>query len=513
MERVTKRTAVYKARLRLYRPETEVLSVDEKQKNGMKERLETRQEMPTAVAHIDITNALKSEIESRNLRYHIISYGCQMNAHDSEKIAGVLESCGYKEASDMNEADFILFNTCCVREHAEKRVFGNIGALKKRKDQDPGLIIAVCGCMMQQKEVAERLYKRYPFVNLVFGTDCIHELPSFLQDVLNGERPLYVNSGDGGVVEGIPAKRIAGVSASINIMYGCDNFCTYCIVPFVRGRERSRSAKNIITEARRLAEEGYSEILLLGQNVNSYHDEQENYDFSKLLCELDCVEGIRRIRFMTSHPKDLSDNLIAAMAQAKHVCRHIHLPAQSGSNRILTEMNRRYTREHYMNLVQKLRNNVPGIELTTDIIVGFPGETEADFQDTLSLIEEAWFAAAFTFMYSPRTGTQAAKMGGQIAQELKKERLLRLNALQEQKTKETNLHHINTEGEVLVEGYDARGTEPTVYGKLSCFKMVYFPGGQEDIGKYRMIRVTDVHHNSLIGKQIEKENKNGIRKS
>lgn len=442
--------------------------------------------------------ALFQEISPRNLRYYIESYGCQMNAHDSEKIAGMLRAMGYQFAENSAQADLILFNTCCVREHAEKRVFGNVGALKKRKDENPGLMIGVCGCMMQQGEVARRLYKRYPFVNLVFGTHSLHELPSLLQLALRGERPLSVHETDGDIVENLPVARVPGVSASINIMYGCDNFCSYCIVPYVRGRERSRLPEHILDEARSLASQGYSEVLLLGQNVNSYGKELDGMSFAKLLRKVNDVEGIRRIRFMTSHPKDLSDELIEAMAELNKVCNHLHLPVQSGSDRILQQMNRRYSRAQYLSLVDKLRMSNPNIELTTDIIVGFPGETEEEFLDTLSLVEQVGFSAAFTFMYSPRSGTRAAGMPDQIPANIKKERLLRLNRLQEQQTRKTNGRYIGSVGEVLVEGCDKRG-EPMLFGKLSSFKMVYFPGEPDKIGSYMQVFIQKSHNNSLVG--------------
>lgn len=452
-------------------------------------------------AQQEIIEALFQELAPRNLRYYIESYGCQMNAHDSEKLAGMLCAMGYKATQNKDEADLILFNTCCVRDHAEKRVFGNVGALKKRKEESPGLMIGVCGCMMQQPEVAKRLYQRYPFVNLVFGTHSLHELPALLQNALQGERPLSVHDIEGDVVEGLPAKRLPGVSASINIMYGCNNFCSYCIVPYVRGRERSRRPEHIVQEAVMLAKEGYTEIQLLGQNVNSYGKDFSDVSFAQLLRKVSDVEGIRRIRFMTSHPKDLSDELIQAMAELPKVCDHIHLPVQAGSDRILRLMNRAYTRAEYLRLVEKLRKSNPAIELTTDIIVGFPGEKEEDFQDTLSLVAEVGYSAAFTFMYSPRSGTGAATMPDQIPADVKKERLLRLNTLQERQTRKTNEHYIGSVGEVLVEGCDTR-REPMLYGKLSSFKMVYFPGEPDKIGSYVRVCVEKSHNNSLIGTSV-----------
>ena len=448
-----------------------------------------------------IAQALYAELAPRGLRYFIESYGCQMNAHDSETLAGMLETMGFTAASHKDDADFILFNTCCVREHAEKRVFGNVGALKKRKDENPGLMIGVCGCMMQQPEVAQRLYKRYPFVNLVFGTHSLYELPSLMQQALNGERPFSLHNTEGDVIEGLPMLRPAGVCASINIMYGCNNFCSYCIVPYVRGRERSRMPEQIIQEARELVSQGYSEIMLLGQNVNSYGKDMEGITFANLLRQLNDLQGIKRIRFMTSHPKDLSEELIDSMAALDKVCNHNHLPVQSGSDRILERMNRHYTGASYLALVDRLRAKVPGVELTTDIIVGFPGEMEEDFQQTLSLVDQVGFAAAFTFMYSPRIGTKAAAMPYQIEDAVKKERLLRLNALQEAKTKENNQRYIGHIGEVLVEGCDEKET-PMAFGKLTNYKMVYFPGDADMIGTYHTVRVETTQKNSLIGKII-----------
>ncbi|MDL2235554.1 tRNA (N6-isopentenyl adenosine(37)-C2)-methylthiotransferase MiaB [Christensenellaceae bacterium OttesenSCG-928-L17] len=445
------------------------------------------------------TQAIFQEIFQRNLRYYIESYGCQMNGHDSEKLAGMLQEMGFSPANQKENADIILFNTCCVREHAEKRVFGNVGALKKRKDEHPGLIIGVCGCMMQQAGVGERLLKRYPFVNFVMGTHMIHTLPTIVQRVFAGERPLVIQESGQEIIEGLPIARVPGVSASVNIMYGCNNFCSYCIVPYVRGRERSRDAAHILEEIKGLCAQGYSEIMLLGQNVNSYGKDTGAMSFSKLLREVQNVEGLRRIRFMTSHPKDLSDELIAAMAELSNVCKHIHLPVQHGNNRILEQMNRRYTREDYLRLVKKLREAIPEIEITTDFIVGFPGETEEEFLETLSLVEEVGFSAAFTFMYSPRTGTKAATYPNQIAAPVKKERLLRLNALQAEYTRKTNQRYIGQQEEVLVEGCDTRTDVDLLYGKLSCFKMVYFPGSADKIGTYVQVNIQKTQQNSLTG--------------
>ena len=446
---------------------------------------------------------LREALKGRPLHYYIESYGCQMNDHDSEKLAGMLAAIGYQKAAAKQEADLILFNTCCVREHAEKRVFGNVGALKKQKDETPNLLVAVCGCMMQQAEVAEKLYKRFPFVDLVFGTNELHRFPFLLEEALAGRRVFAVSQGEGEIAEGLPALRESGFSTNVTIMYGCDNFCTYCIVPYVRGRERSRTSESIVQEVRELAQVGYKEITLLGQNVNSYRGDGGEVDFPELLRKVHEVEGIARIRFMTSHPKDLSPRLIDAMAELPKVCEHIHLPVQSGSSRILAAMNRKYTREDYLALVTALRQKVPAIEITTDIIVGFPGESEDDFQDTLSLVREAGFSAAYTFMYSPRRGTAAARMEGQIDEAIKKERLARLNADIAASLQEQNRRFIGQEGEVLVEGFDKRGQDTMAYGKLPCFKMVYFPGEEELVGSLCRVRITAAHVNSLIGERID----------
>ena len=445
---------------------------------------------------------LREALKGKLLRYYIESYGCQMNDHDSEKLAGMLWEAGFQPAASKEAADVILFNTCCIREHAEKRVFGNVGALKKQKEENPSLCIAVCGCMMQQKDVAARLYKRFPFVDMVFGTHELHRFPVLLEEALSGKRVLSVTQSDGEIAEGLPVLRESRFSTNVTIMYGCDNFCTYCIVPYVRGRERSRRSDSILEEVQGLAKAGYQEITLLGQNVNSYQGDGGDMDFPALLHKLHPVEGISRIRFMTSHPKDLSPALIEAMGSLPKVCNHIHLPVQSGSNGILQAMNRRYTREKYLGLVDALRKRVEGIEITTDFIVGFPGETEADFQDTLRLVEEVGFSAAYTFMYSPREGTVAARMEGQIPEAIKKERLARLNEAIAATLQRHNPHFLGQEGEVLVEGYDRRGTQIMAFGKLPCFKMVYFPGDESMLGQLRRVRITATQANSLLGELL-----------
>lgn len=443
--------------------------------------------------------------ESKNIAtrlhsYHIETYGCQMNVRDSETIAGLLQSLGMTRAASMQEADFILFNTCCVRDHAERRVFGNVGFTRMIKEERPNVVIAVCGCMMQQRDVADKLFNRFPFVDLVFGTHVLHKLPEMLNAVCSGERLCVTSDEESGIVEGLPSLRPDGQSAFVNIMFGCNNFCTYCIVPFVRGRERSRTPEAIEAEVRDLVAHGYTEITLLGQNVNSYgRGLQETVDFPDLLYRLDGIAGLRRLRFMTSHPKDLSDKLIQAMAELPTVCHHIHLPMQSGSDRILKEMNRRYTSDQYAELVTKLRAAIPDVEITTDIIVGFPGETEQDFDDTMAMVERVGFAAAYTFQYSPRTGTRAAAMENQIPAEVKSERLQRLNELQTRMTEQNNRKYIHATGEVLVEGAGQRDGSDIAFGKLSNFKMVYFPGDARLIGRYAEVCVQSIKGSSLFG--------------
>ena len=347
---------------------------------------------------------------------YIRTYGCQQNVADSERMKGMLRVAGYSFTEDVEEADFILFNTCAVREHAEDRVFGNVGALKKLKRRHPQILIALCGCMMEQEHVAKRIHDSFPFVGLVFGTHCMHEFPELLyKSLVDGSRVFVRDNDDKKVYEGIPAYRDGKFKGWLPIMYGCDNFCTYCIVPYVRGRERSRDPKEIVEEVRRLAADGVVEIMLLGQNVNSYGKGlPEPVSFAKLLRMVSEVDGIERIRFMTSHPKDLSQELIDAMAALPKVCKHLHLPVQSGSSRILKQMNRHYTKESYLDLVRRLREAIPDISLTTDIIVGFPGETEEDHAETLRFLERCAFAELHVFPYSRRPGTPADRMPEQL---------------------------------------------------------------------------------------------------
>lgn len=354
-------------------------------------------------------------------KFYLKTLGCQMNEHDSEVIAGILARLGYVQTEECTEADLILYNTCSVRENPERKVYGQITSLKQLKDKNPGLLIGICGCMPQQKEELEKLLARLPHVDLIFGTHNIHRLPELLERAQTEERVVEVWDDSQEVVEDLPAIRANKFKAFVNVIYGCNNFCSYCVVPYTRGRERSRSPKDILKEVRRLADEGYKEVTLLGQNVNTYGaDLDEKTSFAELLSLINDVPGVERIRFTTSHPKDMQDELIEAIANLPKVCEHLHLPVQTGSDRILKLMNRHYTSAYYLDLVAKIREAVPEINLTTDLIVGFPGETEEDFQDTLRLVEAVRFSSAFTFIYSPRPGTPAAKMADQVPEDVKK---------------------------------------------------------------------------------------------
>ena len=451
---------------------------------------------------IELQKGMAQEVSDRisgqGKTYYIETYGCQMNVRDSETVAGLLQQMGYAPSETKDEADVILFNTCCVRDHAEKRLLANIGALKERKDADSELILGVCGCMMQQADVAKRIMRRFPFVNFVFGTNELWRLPELMLSSLNGERLILTEEEGFAICEGLPARRSNPFSAFVNITFGCDNFCSYCIVPYVRGRERSRTMEEVVSEVRSLADQGITEITLLGQNVNSY-GKGMGVDFADLLKSVNRVDGIRRIRYMSSHPKDLSPRLMGAIAENEKVCHHMHLPVQSGSTAILERMNRRYTREGYLQLVEELRRTVPDIELTTDVIVGFPGETDKDFEDTLSLMDQVGYAAAFTFKYSPRKGTRAAEAADQIPEQVKKDRLKMLNDLQARKTAENTQKYLGHRGEVLVEGFDRR-QQTVLFGKLDTFKMVYFPGDEGLLGTYQPVIVTECARNSLLGR-------------
>ncbi|MBP3453218.1 MAG: tRNA (N6-isopentenyl adenosine(37)-C2)-methylthiotransferase MiaB [Clostridia bacterium] len=439
-------------------------------------------------------------LPQRPRSYYVVTYGCQMNAHDSEILAGMLRDMGMDEAPDRENADFVIFNTCCVRDNAERRALGNVTWLKEVRKRNPNLIIAVCGCMIQQPGMAEKILKQYKFIDLAFGTTNLYKLPELLCRRLNADRAVVEVEDVDTIAEDLPVKRLRRDAAYITIMYGCDNFCSYCIVPYVRGRERSREMEAILAEAQQLKDSGVKEIMLLGQNVNSYGKGLEgNVTFAELLRRLDAM-GIPRIRFMTSHPKDLSDELIRVMGESKHILPQFHLPVQAGNDEILHQMNRRYTREQYLNRVRALREAVPGIGLTTDIIVGFPGETEEQFQDTMSLVKEVGYDSAFTFIYSPRTGTKAAAMENQIPEDVATDRIQRLIALQDECQKKAMARFVGMEDEVLVEGLSRR-SKTAVSGKGRHGVSITLPGSEADIGEIVRVRVTEIKNNTLMAER------------
>lgn len=438
-------------------------------------------------------------------KYSINTYGCQMNENDSEKLAGMLEAMGYRQTDKLEDCDLILFNTCCVRENAELKVYGHLGSLKKLKECKPDMVIALCGCMMQQEDVVDHIIKKYRHVDLIFGTHNLHRFPELLYKALNSDKAVAdVSSSEGFIAEGVPIRRENGVKAWLTIMYGCNNFCSYCIVPYVRGRERSRKEPDILDEARMLGHQGYKEITLLGQNVNSYGKElKDGSSFAGLLRSLESVEGVERIRFMTSHPKDLSDELILAMRDCKKVCEHLHLPVQAGSDAILKEMNRRYTRDHYFELVNRIREQIPDISLTTDIIVGYPGETDADFEQTLDLIKRVRFDYVYTFLYSRRTGTPAAKEEEQVSEEVMKKRFDALLELQNGIGREINDRMAGKVEEILVEG-TSKNNINMLTGRTRTNKIVNFKGGADLIGRLASVRIDKVGTWSMEG-SLERE--------
>ncbi len=433
--------------------------------------------------------------------YHIITFGCQMNMHDSEKLAGMMQGMNIPEAPTKEEAGFVLYNTCCVRDNAERRALGNVIWLKELKKKNPELLIGVCGCMIQQQGMADKLLHQYKFIDIAFGTHNLHRFPEIFYKELESSKPVVeVCFQEDLIAEDVPIRRPTPYQAYITIMYGCNNFCSFCIVPYVRGRERSRSPESILEEAKKLHDSGLKEIMLLGQNVNSYGGGLDAaISFPKLLQELDQI-GIPRIRFMTSHPKDLSDELIRVMAEGRHICPHFHLPVQSGNDEILKAMNRRYTRDQYLRRVEELRKAVPNIGITTDLIVGFPGETEAQFLDTMSLVKEVRYDAAFTFIYSPREGTKAAKMDGRVPADVAADRIKRLIAAQEAITADVHRSLIGQRELVLVESLSKRDSKQ-VSGKGMRNITISFPGSEEDIGKIIPVLITSSGVSTLRGER------------
>ena len=448
--------------------------------------------------------------EGKNLKYTVLTMGCQLNENDSERIAGMAQAMGYTKTANIEEANLIVFNTCCVRENAEDRLFGKLGEVKKYKAKNHA-IIAIGGCMMQEKHIVDKLKQSYPYFDIVFGTHTLHKFAKDLYEaIVNNERIEDILDIDGDVIEGIPVKRDDKYKASVLIMNGCNNFCTYCIVPYVRGRERSRRAEEIIAEVKCLAKEGYKEITLLGQNVNSYmrverekgEDVGEINSFAKLLEALENIDGIERIRFVSPHPKDFTDDVIDVIAKSKKICKIIHLPLQSGSTEVLKKMNRKYTKEQYLELVQKIKNKIPDVVFSTDIIVGFPEETEKDFEDTLDVVEKVNFEQVFMFIYSRRVGTPEDKMENQVPEEVKHERFDRLKKLADSKVEGNNKKYLNTVQKILVEG-TSKTNENVLTGRTDTNKVVNFEGNKELIGKVIDVKIVKDHIWYLEGEIAE----------
>ena len=432
----------------------------------------------------------------------ITTFGCQMNARDSEKLEGILETIGY-HIVETEDADFVVYNTCTVRENANLRVYGRLGQLGKYKKKNPGMIISLCGCMMQEPLVVEKLKKSYHFVNLIFGTHNIYRFAEYLVRCMTEDRMVIdIWKDTDKIVENLPNDRKYSFKSGVNIMFGCNNFCSYCIVPYVRGRERSRDPEAIISEIRQLVADGVVEVMLLGQNVNSYGKNLENpITFARLLEKIEQIEGLERIRFMTSHPKDLSDELIEVMGRSKKICKHLHLPVQSGSTEILRRMNRRYTKEDYLRLVEKIRDAVPDIAVTTDIITGFPGETEEDFEETMDLVRRVRYDSAFTFLYSIRTGTPAAEYDSQVPEDVKHARFERLVDTLNEITAQKNARYLGRTEKVLVEEGGRQGSG-TCSGRTDTFKLVNFACSEEKIGQIVDVKITETKTFSLFGELV-----------
>ena len=458
---------------------------------NLKDRIQEQQK------YIDKVNKINL---GKNLKYIVLTMGCQLNENDSEKISGMIEEMGYTRTDKIEEADLIAFNTCCVRENAEDRLFGKLGEVKKYKEEK-GTIIAIGGCMMQEKHMVEKLKKSYPFFDIVFGPHTLYKFPEDVYNTLTTRKRIEdILDIDGEIIEGLPIRRDDKIKASVAIMNGCNNFCTYCIVPYVRGRERSRKAEDIIKEIEGLAKQGYKEITLLGQNVNSYmrverekgEDVGQIDSFAKLLRKVNEIPGIERIRFISPHPKDFTDDVIEAIRDCDKVCKIIHLPLQSGSSKILKDMNRKYTKEQYLQLVDKMKNKIPNVAFSTDIIVGFPGETEEDFEDTLDVVEKVCFEQVFMFIYSRRVGTPADKMENQVPEAIKHERFNRLKELVESQIELNNKKFVGTKQKVLAEG-KSKTNENMLTGRTDTNKVVNFEGPDELIGKMVDLKIASEH--------------------
>ena len=454
-----------------------------------------------------ITNIYKVDNKYRsiglNRKYYIKTYGCQMNVHDSENIKALLETMSFTETDKMEDADLILLNTCAIRENAHNKVFGFLGRVKHLKETKPHIISGICGCMAQEESVVSEIKNKYKWVDIVFGTHNIQNLPNIINDsLIKKEQEIEVYSIEGDVYENLPVKRDSSIKAWVNIMFGCDKFCTYCIVPYTRGKQRSRDPKYIIDEVKQLVSDGYKEVTLLGQNVNAYGKDLDiNYTMSNLLEDV-AKTGIERIRFVTSHPWDFNDEMINVIKSYENIMPYIHLPLQSGSNRILKLMGRRYTKEEYLTLFNKLKKNIPNCAITTDIIVGFPGETEEDFNDTLEVVNTCKYDSAYTFVFSPRVGTPAAKMEDNITIDEKNERLHRLNELVNKYANEANKKYINKIVPVLIEGHSDKGS--MLMGYTDTMKLVNVIGSEDNIGKIVNVKITDIKTWSMDGEVVKK---------
>ncbi len=445
---------------------------------------------------------VNKKILNKNLTYSILTMGCQLNENDSEKMAGMLEKMGYSEISDYKMADLVIFNTCCVRENAEERLFGKIGEIKKIKESR-NVILAIGGCMMQEEGMLQKIKKSYPFVNVIFGTHTMQNLPeNIYKAIIENEKVKDVIDIDGEIYEGLPIKRNDKFKASVTIMYGCNNFCTYCIVPYVRGRERSREPEKILEEVKTLAKEGYKEVTLLGQNVNSYVGNNKIKNFADLLNEVCKIDGIERIRFISPHPKDFTDDVIEAIANNEKICKIIHLPLQSGNSKVLKEMNRKYTKEQYLELVNKMKKRIPNVVFSTDIIVGFPGETDEEFEDTLDVARKVNFEQIFMFIYSVREGTVAAKME-QVPEDKKHERFEKLKELYDSRVDENNEKYLNTIQKLLIEGKSKNNSE-MFEGRTDTNKVVIFkPNAENKIGDIVCVKITEIHKWYLKGEIVK----------
>ena len=471
--------------------------------------METIEEIELQKQYIE---KVKQINENKNLKYNILTMGCQLNENDSEKLCGMMEEMGYTKTEDIENADLVVFNTCCVRENAEDKLFGKLGELKRLKEQK-GIIIAIGGCMMQEKHITDKIKQSYPFVDIIFGTHTLHRFPEDLYIAIKEKKKQEdILDVDGEIYEGLPIKRFNNIKASVTIMNGCNNFCSYCIVPYVRGRERSRKPEDIMNEVKQLAKEGYKEITLLGQNVNSYlrverekgidfGDDKDIYSFATLLKAINKIEGIERIRFVSPHPKDFTDDVIEAIASCEKVCKLIHLPLQAGNTRVLKEMNRKYTKEQYLELVEKMKKAIPNLSLSTDIIVGFPGETEEEFEDTLDVVRKVKFEQVYMFIYSRRVGTPGDRMENQIPEEEKHKRFDKLKQLVESQIQENNQKYVGTKQKILVEGV-SKNNPNMLTGRTDSNKVVIFDGNEEMINKMIELKIVSEHMWYLKGEII-----------